>query len=544
MKKVLAIIPARGGSKGIPRKNLRLLCGKPLIFYAIKNAIDSKYITDVYVSTDDDEIAFVAKQYGANVILRGNDLANDKTTLYPVLTHAVHVVEEHTKLEYDAVVTLQPTSPLLKSATLDDGFNFFFDNKCDVLISGTNRPYLAWEKDGDLYRPLYKERLNRQSLPKQYMETGAFLIMRRECVEKALHSNERVSIFEVPEEESVDINEQEDWILAQHILKRKKIIFRADGHRTLGLGHIYNCITLAYSMIGHEVLILTRDDALEGIKKLKETNLPYRLFHYNEEISEIIQEEKPDIWVNDCLDTTEQEILALKEKIPRVVTIEDLGTGIRAADAVINALYDPIEGSNVYSGYRYVCLRDEFQIEQPRVFSKKVSCILIMFGGTDPSNLNQRVYQSVRKMSKRYPRIKFVFLPGIGYDCEKNGLVTREDENIYVHKNVPRVTQYMREADLAITSQGRTIFEMAAMGIPAVVVSQNTREMTHSFASMEHGFLNLGLGSSTEPGMIENTLRWLINTPAVRKNMHDLMLACSLRDGIGRVKNIILGETE
>ena len=544
MRKILAVVPARGGSKGIPRKNLRLLRGKPLLYYAIQNALKSQYITDVVVSTEDDEIAYVAGQYGADVVRRGIELADDTATLDPVVFHAVCAIEEKKACSYDAVVTLQPTSPLLTVKTLDAGISFFLEEQYDTVISGTNRPHLAWGKENGAYYPLYRERLNRQSLPGQYVETGAFLITRRDCVAKASRIGARVSVFEVPEQESVDIDTQDDWILAQHILGRKKIIFRADGHHSLGLGHIYNCITMAYSMIGHDILILTRDDAMEGIAKLKETYLPYRFFHSEQEMFEIIREVKPDIWVNDCLNTTEQEILALKETIPRVITIEDLGTGIRAADAVINALYDPIEGRNVHSGYRYVCLREEFQLEQPRPFSEEVSCVLVMFGGTDPLNLNRRVYQSVRQMTARYPQLRFVFLPGIGYDCDKNGVVTRENERIFVHRNVPRVTKYMREADLAITSQGRTVFELAAMGIPSIVVSQNARETTHSFARMEHGFLNLGLGTMIEQTILENTLHWLISTPAVRKNMHDLMIACPLRDGIDRVRNIILGENE
>ena len=100
----------------------------------------------------------------------------------------------------------------------------------------------------------------------------------------------------------------------------------------------------------------------------------------------------------------------------------------------------------------------------------------------------------------------------------------------------------MKHADLAITSQGRTIFELAAMGVPSIVLSQNEREQTHLFAKLEHGFLNLGIGKNIEQNLIENTLNWLINTPVIRKNMYDLMLSYPLKSGLKRVKNIIVGE--
>ena len=115
---------------------------------------------------------------------------------------------------------------------------------------------------------------------------------------------------------------------------------------------------------------------------------------------------------------------------------------------------------------------------------------------------------------------------------------------MFVYPNVPRVTKYLKEADLVIMGQGRAIFEAACMGVPAVVLSQNEREMTHSFAQMEHGFLNLGLGQEVHPSLITNTLEWLVQTAAVREDMHRLMLQIPLKKGLARVKQIILGDDD
>lgn len=229
--------------------------------------------------------------------------------------------------------------------------------------------------------------------------------------------------------------------------------------------------------------------------------------------------------------------------MPRVVTIEDLGEGARYADAVINALYSKkdLNGKNIYSGWKYVCLRDEFQIEKPNSFSDEVKNVLIMFGGTDPSNFNRILYDIISHISVKYLNVNFNFIVGIGYDAEGNGLKTIEEKNIFVYSNVQRVTKYMKNADLAITSQGRAIFEFASMGIPAIVLSQNEREKTHGFASMEHGFINLGTENEIDNDLVENTLDWLINTRAVRKNMYNLMLKYPLREGLKRVRDIILG---
>lgn len=541
---ILAVIPARGGSKGIPKKNIRLMYGKPLISYSINNAKNSHYITDVFVTTDSDEIAEVAGEYGAEVIKRDESLSSDLVTLDPVIYHAKNCAEKIKNKKYDVIVTLQPTSPLLKVATLDNAIEYFIKGNFDTVISVINKPHLSWGKKENKIVPLYKERKNRQELPPQYFETGAFLIAKSDAVKNNTRIGENVSVFEVPEEESIDIDDKNDWLLTENIMKRKKIIFRVEGYKELGLGHIYNCITLAFSMIEHDTLLVISEKSIEGIEKIRETNLPYKIIKNDRDIDKIIKDFKPDIWVNDCLNTTKEYIESLKSKIKRVVTIEDLGSGIEVADAVINALYDSVNNKHVYSGYKYVCLRDEFQAEQPVKFSEKVKNVLIMFGGTDPANLNKMLYNSILKFSEKYKDIKFNFITGIGYDNEKNGVITLEDKNIYVYPNVPRVTKYMKHADLAITSQGRTIFELAAMGVPSIVLSQNKREQTHLFARLEHGFLNLGIGKEVDQDLLENTLDWLINTKAIRKNMYDLMLSYQLKEGLQRVKNIIIGDND
>lgn len=543
---IVAIIPARGGSKGIPRKNIRLLNGKPLIAYAIERARQSPHITAVFVSTDSREIADVAQRYGAFVIERDSALADDLVTLDPVIWQATEAVEQQLGHGFDAVITLQPTSPLLTQETLDQAIEFFLAQDIDTLISAVNRPHLSWGKDeaGNL-RPLYDKRKNRQELPPHYVETGAFLITRRGCIRPDTRIGGKVSVYEVPIEESVDIDGSEDWILADSLLRRKRILFRVDGYIEMGLGHIYNCLTLAFSLIGHDVLLLTHEAADIGIQKIKETNLPYRTFRDEAEISEIIDEFQPDVWVNDCLNTSAAYIRKLKALVPRVVTIEDLGSGSEEADAVINALYDEAEPRrNVYSGYPYVCLRDEFQMEEPKPFSPEVKNIVVFFGGTDPSNLNRLVYDGILAQSERFSAVTFNFITGIGYDYEKNGVVNRPDKHINVYPNVPRVTKYLKRADLVVMGQGRSIFEVAAMGVPAVVMSQNEREMTHSFAQMEHGFLNLGLGHEVDPFLITNTLDWLIHTETVRENMRRLMLKVPLKSGLERVKRIILGDDD
>ena len=541
--KVLAVIPARGGSKGIPRKNVRLMNGKPLLYYAINNAKSCEHITDIVVTTDDLEIINTAKNYDVDIIKREDELAGDNITLDPVIYDALNKMEELKKYTYDVVITLQATSPLLKSNTLNEAIKDFIIKRPDTCISVVNKPHLAWTKKENKYLPLYEERLNRQLLPPRFSETGAFLIADRKVVKENSRIGKEVSVFEVSENESVDIDSYQDWILCESELKRKRIILRADGYKEIGMGHIYHCLTLAYSLTGHDVLLVSNSKYKEGLKKLKESFMPLEEIENEEEFFELINEIKPDIVVNDILNTEKEYVKKLNKIVKRVINIEDMGYGAKYANAVINALYErKKEESKYFYGEKYICLRDEFLIKKPRKFDNDLKEILVLFGGTDPCNLTKKIYNIAQKINLEYPKIKFTFVTGLGYDLEKNDIKTIEEKNIFIINNTNSVSQYMERADLAFTSQGRTVYELASMGIPAIVLAQNERETLHTFAQMKNGFLNLGRGENVYEETIIQTLKWVIGTPQIREEMRNNMLNYDLKSGIERVKRIILGE--
>ncbi|MDD3412664.1 MAG: glycosyltransferase [Lachnospiraceae bacterium] len=546
--KILVVIPARGGSKRIPRKNIRMIGGKPLILYSVENAKNLKnyYDTDIVVSTDDEELeSIVSKQDSVFVIQRDQKLATDKVTLDPVIYDAVIKMEEKSGKVYDIVITMQATSPTLKPKTLIDAVRFFVESHFDTVISVVNKPHLSWtEKDGVIVKN-YEKRLNSQELPKNYLETGAFLITRRKCVTENARIGEKVSVFETLHQEAVDIDTEEDWIQSESILNRKRILFRTVGYQKIGMGHIYRCLTLAYKLIGHDLLFVVDKDSDMGIQKLQESFFPMKVVADELEYEELLKEYKPDIVINDILNTDEKYMQSVRKYTDRIVNFEDVGAGAKYADAVINALYEnnTKKLSNVYEGFKYFCIRDEFMEEPPKKFSEEVKNIMIIFGGADPSNLTGKMYDVCKLLHEKYKDLEFHFLTGFAYE-HKEEIVSDESKNIFVHHDVKRVSSYMCKADLAITSQGRTIYELASMGVPAIVMAQNEREAEHVFAGIQNGFVNLGLGSDTDAITVIETIRWLISTPNVRKEMRKLQLSKEFRKGQQRVINLILNESE
>jgi len=278
MAKVLAVIPARGGSKGIPRKNVRLLAGKPLIAHIISAAKASHQISEFVVTTEDEEIAQVARTYGAHVLNRPPELADDTIPLDPVIHHAVTYLERKEDKRYDYVITLQPTSPLLSSETIDTAMKQLIESGADTLIAVTDETHLYWVKKEGQYRMLQEKRVNRQLLDPMFKETGAILATKREFVTADSRFGETIQLFEMPREESIDIDTYRDWWIAEKLLNQKHIVFRVDGDRTIGLGHIYRTLTLAHQILDHQVIFLIDKHRKMGLERLQPTIMTFKPF--------------------------------------------------------------------------------------------------------------------------------------------------------------------------------------------------------------------------------------------------------------------------
>lgn len=229
--KIFGVIPARGGSKGIPGKNLRNLCGKPLIFYIIKAALRSKTLDSVYVSTDDKNIARQAKLAGAKVILHPLELSTDSALTFGVIKNALNYFNEE-KLSPNIIVTMRPTSPLCLPSDIDSAVYLLqLRQDIDAVISVTRssvHPYriLKIIKDG-LLKPygytteeLYPKQ--RQSFETVYIRNGAIYVSRKTTIEKGGLWGVNNLAYVMPPERSVNINEEIDFILAEAILKKDK----------------------------------------------------------------------------------------------------------------------------------------------------------------------------------------------------------------------------------------------------------------------------------------------------------------------------------
>ena len=221
--RILAVIPARGGSKGVPHKNIKQLAGKPLIAWTIEAARQSKYITTTIVSTDDEEICAVAKEYGAEVpFIRPPHFAEDDT---PGVAPILHAIEQCPN--YDYVVVLQPTSPLRTTEDIDGAIEKMLTHERDFCVSvaeATQSPYWMYTlKDENNMQPLIDKPLvvRRQDLPKAYILNGAVYVAKVEELKKTetFLTPETVA-YEMPEERSFDIDVERDFYICERMKER------------------------------------------------------------------------------------------------------------------------------------------------------------------------------------------------------------------------------------------------------------------------------------------------------------------------------------
>ncbi|WP_027390049.1 cytidylyltransferase domain-containing protein [Chrysiogenes arsenatis] len=221
-KSFLAIIPARGGSKRLPRKNVLDLAGKPLIAWTIEAAQKSKFIDRVIVSTDDAEIEAVAHKWTTETIKRPSSLATDTATSVDVVLHVIEAVEE----KYDYVVLLQPTSPLRTTIHIDEAIELLIEKSADAIISVCEVEHNPlWcntiPEDGSMQSFIKDESKNKRSqdLPKYYRLNGAVYICntRKLLNEKNFFLNDNIYAYMMAKYNSIDIDTDIDFIVAEVI---------------------------------------------------------------------------------------------------------------------------------------------------------------------------------------------------------------------------------------------------------------------------------------------------------------------------------------
>ena len=536
---ILAVIPARVGSKGIPNKNVRIVAGRPLAYYAIRNALDSELITDVVVTTDSDQVRIIAEQMGARARVRAPELCADDVALDAVVWDAAFGEGAETpEGSWDYVVTMQPTSPTLTVATLDAAIRKAIDEGLDTLVSVVNDPRLSWADDGEGgVRPNYKARVNRQWLPADYAETGAFVVSKSSCVKPETRFGEKVGVYEVPEDEGIDVDTFDDLRAVAAHLEGERVAIYVNGNNTRGIGHIYRALEMADEFYSKPDIYYDSNQTDRAV--FGETTHNLIPVDGIADLFERVRGRGYTVFINDILTTSIDYMIGLRSVVPgaKVVNFEDDGEGIYRADLVFNALYRDTDLPQVHAGERYYIASKAFMFYKPIEIKNRVERVFLSFGGADPQDYTDRLLEIVTSDPK-YRSYRFTAVIGRAKKNVERLLEYNAEPNIDVLYDVANMPELMSACDVAVTSRGRTGYELAILGVPSIAMAQNRREEKHGFVCNENGFTYLGLNPPDE--VIRSNLDMYLGlSKDARQRFQDMLLSHDLRGGRRRVMALI-----
>ncbi|MEJ2249417.1 MAG: hypothetical protein P8Y70_12030 [Candidatus Lokiarchaeota archaeon] len=367
MKTLIIILGIESGSK-IPKIYSRFLLKKPLILYTIDLAKQIEHYGDLFVLTDDENIAHICEINNVNPIFIKEIFNKPIKNLTNKFNQIFNYIFGLTSLNYETILILNPHFPLVKADSVNNSLKDFYNNKeISYAITVKESKYSKrelWYKNekNEKFQPLKVKEINNSK--QIYERINAFSIFKEPILPNyKINIGEKIKIIKLDFPENLEVKNHIDWWIIEKFLKRKKILIRVDGYREIGFGHIYRMITLANRLIDHELLFVSNETFMDGIELIKNSNYPVKFFQSDKDYFKIIENFNPDIVLNDILDTDQNYIQKLKDKNIFVVNFEDLGKGAENANLVINALYERKNFlENHYWGKEYYILREEFHL--------------------------------------------------------------------------------------------------------------------------------------------------------------------------------------
>ncbi len=536
----LILVMARSsGSKEISRQNLRLINGKPLLYYVLHTALKYKNSL-VVVSTDSEEIKHLSTLYGAEVLKRPKNLTKDSASLEDIVAHSLKMLQKK-GYEFKKCLVIHPHFPLISISTIERFFNSL-SNEINTIF-GFEEDSIRDDVMGETTTKKEPCRIN--LLAKRIVRTKKIVSFScKPFIQSNLFKKPYYGI-KIPTEEIFSPTSYHDFASLESIINKKRILVRVDGSKEIGLGHVYNMLTVLNNLRREEILIVMNSKKKLGLKKFKEYLYNVKLFSNETHLMKIVKDFKPEIIVNDILDTSFPYMTKLKKFNCVIVNFEDRGKGRALADLVFNPIYQEQKGlKNEYFGAKYSCVRDEFRIWQRQDIPERVEQIIISFGGTDPKNKTKDVLEIINDMNLNHIRLKVVLGIGNANKNEIKTIVKKMNHNGFKIDIIERsdfLAKNIIESDFAIISNGRTVFEVAAVRVPMISIAVNQRERKHSFVENAEIGMSLTLETNKDKEMLVKSIKKMMNASNRRTYFKNLK-KINLLKGVELVNRLILNK--
>ncbi|EIC22309.1 spore coat polysaccharide biosynthesis protein, predicted glycosyltransferase [Thiorhodovibrio frisius] len=527
------LIPAIKKNVAFADDLVKKLAGVSLIQRAIDKAVTAFSLESLWVLTDSEEIRLIADRNGAACLYEPTlhfDTFNQTSRLL--------LLDQIPATKRDFLI-LSPYVPLIGIEQLQQAYCYYVTIHAEMLVPvlrATQQLYSPWPRT-------MAQTLHSNVEHTLVCESRAFVIAARNLLDQPNKRQALPTAYPM-EGRLLEIRGYEDWWLCEKLLNRRRIVFRVIGNKAVGMGHIFRALTLAHEITDHEIRFVCDTDSSIAANKL--AGYDYWLGVYApEKIEQAIIDLQPDLVINDILNTQASAIRRLQAHKILVLNFEDLGSGAAIADLTINDLYDKPQclGANILWGHKYFFVRDEFNDAQPQKFAEQVSRLLIAFGGTDPNHFTQIILNRVAPYCIQQG-IAIDIVTGEGYDALdalQAQIASYPQAEIVCTHGTGVITQIMERCQLAIVSNGRTVYELAHMNIPALVIPHHQREKTHGFACPANGFIPIDLdGGEGDAKRLCQALARLVEDCEYRRTLFECVLPHQFCTNKHQVIKIIL----
>lgn len=543
--RVIAIVPARGGTDRVPYLNIKRLGDRPLLAHTLEAALAATTLDRVIVSTDDPAVAEVAKACGAEApFVRPKELAGDIASLMPVVAHAMQEVEQAGD-RADVVVLLQATTPFRDGRAIDATVERLLAADFDSVVSVTEDRALAWRDEGGHLVPLFEKAGPRDQQPPIYKENGAVVAMRRAVVDDPARFGSRVGYLVLDKRSGFTVHDLEDFWMAERLLRQPRILFRVDGGASIGMGHVYRSLAIADALrqaSQADCAFLMSGERSEGITTVSRAGHAVRVASDSRLETQLnhIRDFAPAILINDLPDLDDAYLRALSHlgctTVNLVDTLDDLDVTEHYKQVIVSVMNaDRETPEDFYGGPEFAILRSHFQgrhkelREEPRL-------LLLSFGGSDPQGLTLRAARALCDVPET---IEIVAVAGPAFSDRQRleALVGALPRALRLVHAAPggHIADLMQDADVVVCSGGMSVYEIAALGTPGIVLGQNAREDQRMRAFSQNGTVEyLGLGTLVSDVTLRAAVLALLRDVDRRRAMSSRGRA--LVDGLGAAR--------
>ena len=529
------VIPAIKKNAVIPDQLVKRLGGVTLIQRALDTAKATVPAEDVLVVTDSQEISLVCERNG----VRFHYNSGLKFTSLDIVRELRGILEEQAA-RYAEIIIYRASCPLLTADDINHASACFAREDADCMVTVKSVPHRVWEsREGRFETLLGDEGAEAAEL---LVESKALILLKAEALREG---RIRRAVPYFLNDRAIEINSYQDWWICERLLARRHVVFVVAGYPAIGMGHVFRGLMLAHEIAHHKITFLCTRESEMAVVNIAARDYKTCIQKSDDLAAEVLAL-GPDLVINDMLDTSTAYMTALKAAGLAVVNFEDQGPGADQADLVINALYEPRgDDPRFLFGPKYFCLRDEFLTAERNVFRPRLHTVLVTFGGTDEPDFTRQTLELVEPLCReRGIALRVVTGPGYLHRARLEAWLAGVNNPQLVFTSATNVMSRMMEGvDLAISSAGRTVYELAHMRVPSLVMAQHQREATHTFARARNGFVYLGVMQPFRPKKLQTVFTRLVEQTDARQRLFERQNRIRFEDNkqlvVGRILHFL-----